>query len=124
MATAISTITSTKLDSDRWMRILLPKRSPTRPHSGAHSAATSGVTPSVMPVQTATAPTSVVAERLEVERQERHHQREAGEADEGGHHQGGLVAVPATVGHRSLGARRAAATAFNAVHGDCARTGS
>ena len=59
MATAISPITRTKLASDRWTRILLPKRSPTRPQSGAHSAATSGVTPSVTPVHAATVPISV-----------------------------------------------------------------
>src|SRR5687767_4494147 len=56
---AISPITITKLDRDRCTRILLPNRSPMRPHSGAHSAATSGVTPSVTPVHAATVPTSV-----------------------------------------------------------------
>ena len=41
-----------------------------------------GVTPRLRPDHIAISPTSVDAELLEVQRQERHHEREAGEADE------------------------------------------
>jgi hypothetical protein len=48
-----------QLKSERWTSSLLPKRSPTRPHSGAQKAVTAGVTPRVMPVHRAISPVSV-----------------------------------------------------------------
>ncbi len=48
-----------KLKSDRATINRRPKRSASRPQSGANTAVIAGVTPSVTPVQAAMTPTSV-----------------------------------------------------------------
>ena len=50
---------STKPTSDRSTMILRPKRSPSRPHTGARSAVKAGVIARLTPVQTEISPTSV-----------------------------------------------------------------
>ena len=83
-----------KLTSERWTSSLLPNRSPTRPQSGAVSAAIAGDTPSVSAGPERDVADFRDAQLAEVEREERHHQREAGEADEGGRGDGRLVTLP------------------------------
>ncbi len=74
---AIAAMTITKLTSDRSIMILRPMRSASRPQSGAMSAVMAGVTPRLSPDHSAISPDVGNAELLEVQRQERHHQREA-----------------------------------------------
>ena len=59
MANAIAAMMMMKLNSDRATISRRPKRSASRPQSGAKTAVIAGVTPSVTPVHAAMTPTSV-----------------------------------------------------------------